>query len=98
MRKGPGSVYDKCALHKENSGFAAPTLGWHISTFRGYQILFSIRHPYINRFANYLSSAAKIIQTLNRDIFIKLDKMFRNCNALVVKNRPLSDYEWMCEY
>jgi hypothetical protein len=44
------------------------------------------------------SSAAKIIQTLNRDIFIKLDKMFRNCNALVVKNRPLSDYEWMCEY
>jgi hypothetical protein len=24
--------------------------------------------------------------------------MFRNCNALVVKNRPLSDYEWMCEY
>jgi hypothetical protein len=23
--------------------------------------------------------------------------MFRNCHALVVKNRPLSDYEWMCE-
>jgi hypothetical protein len=33
----------------------------------------------------------------NKDIFIKLDKMFRNCHALVVKNRPLSDYEWMCE-
>jgi hypothetical protein len=29
-------------LHKENSGFATPTLGWHISTFCGYQILFSI--------------------------------------------------------
>ena len=43
------------------------------------------------------SSAAKFIQTLNKDIFIKLDKMFRNCHALVVKNRPLSDYEWMCE-
>jgi hypothetical protein len=43
------------------------------------------------------SSAAKIIQTLNKDIFIKLDKMFRNCHALVVKNRPLSDYEWMCQ-
>jgi hypothetical protein len=23
--------------------------------------------------------------------------MFRNCHALVVKNRPLSDYEWMCQ-
>ena len=43
------------------------------------------------------SSAAKIIQTLNKDIFIKLDKMFRNCHALIVKNRPLSDYAWMCQ-
>jgi hypothetical protein len=32
---------------KENSGFATPTLGWHISMFRGYQILFSIRNPYM---------------------------------------------------
>ena len=23
--------------------------------------------------------------------------MFRNCHALIVKNRPLSDYEWMCQ-
>jgi hypothetical protein len=38
---------------KENSRFAAPTLGRHISTFRGYQILFSIRNPYINRFTNH---------------------------------------------
>ena len=41
------------ALQKENSGFAAPTLGRHTSTFRGYQILFSIRNPYINRFTNH---------------------------------------------
>jgi hypothetical protein len=34
------------ALHTENSGFASPTLGRHISTFRGYQILFYIRNPY----------------------------------------------------
>jgi hypothetical protein len=38
------------ALHTENSGFASPTLGRHISTFRGYRILFSIRNPYINEF------------------------------------------------
>jgi hypothetical protein len=25
------------AMHTENSGFASPTLGQHISTFRGYQ-------------------------------------------------------------
>ena len=45
-----GAVGRQSALHKENSGFAAPTPGRHISTFRGYQILFSIRNPYINRF------------------------------------------------
>ena len=30
------------AIHTENSGFASPTLGRRISTFRGYRILFSI--------------------------------------------------------
>jgi hypothetical protein len=32
------------AIHTENSGFASPTLDQHISTFRGYRILFSIRN------------------------------------------------------
>jgi hypothetical protein len=40
-----GAVGRQSALHKENSGFAIPTLGRHISTFRGYRILFSIRNP-----------------------------------------------------
>ena len=39
-----GAMGRQSALHKENSGFATPTLGRHISTFRGYQILFSIRN------------------------------------------------------
>jgi hypothetical protein len=39
------------ALHTENSGFAYATLPWHISTFRGYRILFSIRDPYMFRCA-----------------------------------------------
>ena len=43
------------AMHTENSGFASPTLGQHISTFRGYRSLFSIRNPYINRFTNHFS-------------------------------------------
>jgi hypothetical protein len=42
-------------MHTENSGFASPTLGQHISTLRGYRILFSVRNPYINRFTNHFS-------------------------------------------
>ena len=48
-----GAVGRQSALHKENSGFAAPTLPWHISTFRGYRILFYIQNPYINRFTHH---------------------------------------------
>jgi hypothetical protein len=44
----PGAVGRQNALHKENSGFAAGNLRRHISTFRDYRILFSIRNPYIN--------------------------------------------------
>ena len=50
-----GAVGRQNALHKENSGFASSTLGRHISTFRGYRILFSLRNPYINRFTNHFS-------------------------------------------
>ena len=49
------AVVRQRALHTENSRFASPTLGWHISTFRGYRILLSIRNPYINRFTNHFS-------------------------------------------
>ena len=55
-----GAVGCQSALHKENSGFAAPTLGRHISTFRGYRILFSIRNPYINRFSNQQGISDKL--------------------------------------
>ena len=50
-----GAVGRHSVLHKETSGFATPTLGRHISTFRSYRILFSIRNPYINRFTNHFS-------------------------------------------
>jgi len=50
-----GAVRLQIVLHKENSGFAAPTLSRQISTFRGYRILFSIRNPCINRFINHFS-------------------------------------------
>ena len=43
------------AIHTENSRFSSPSLGQHISTFRVYRILFSIRNPYINRFTNHFS-------------------------------------------
>ena len=40
---------------RKTARLASPTLGRHISTFRGYRILFSIRNPYINRFTNHFS-------------------------------------------
>jgi hypothetical protein len=49
------AVESQSAIYTENSGFASPTLGQHISTFRGCRILFSIRNPYINRFTNHFS-------------------------------------------
>ena len=47
------AVGRQSAIYTENGGFASPALGRHISTFRGYRILFSIRNPYINRFTNH---------------------------------------------
>ena len=41
------------ALHTKKNGFAHATLPWHISTFRGYRILFSIRNPYVHRFTYF---------------------------------------------
>jgi hypothetical protein len=43
------AVQRQSVIHTENSGFASPTLGQHISTSRGYRILFSIRNLYVNR-------------------------------------------------
>ncbi|CAC5426491.1 unnamed protein product [Mytilus coruscus] len=43
------------------------------------------------------SKAAKIVQTLNKENFDKLNKMFRTCHAMVKNNRPLSDFNWICQ-
>jgi hypothetical protein len=49
------AVERQSAIYTENSWFASPALGRHISTFRGYRILLTIRNPYINRFTNHFS-------------------------------------------
>jgi hypothetical protein len=54
------AVQRQSVIHTENGRFAFPTLGQHISTFRGYRILFSIRNPYINRFTNHFSRKANL--------------------------------------
>ena len=51
----PRAVGRQSAIYTENSWFASPALGRHISTFRGYRILLTIRNPYINRFSNHFS-------------------------------------------
>ena len=40
------------------------------------------------------SDAANILVTLNKCNAEKLEKMFRTCHALVLKNRPISDFMW----
>ena len=49
------AVERQSAIYTEHSWFASPALGRHISTFRGYRILLTIRNPYINRFTNHFS-------------------------------------------
>ena len=49
------AVERQSAIYTENSWFASPALGRHISTFRGYRILLTLRNPYINRFTNHFS-------------------------------------------
>ena len=43
------------------------------------------------------SDAGKIIMNLNKDIYEKLVRMFRNCHALISNCRPLSDFVWLCQ-
>ena len=42
------------------------------------------------------SKAEQIIQNLNKDIIEKLSIMFRTCHALVLHDRPISDYIRSC--
>ena len=49
------AVERQSAIYTEHSWFASPALGRHISTFRGYRMLLTIRNPYINRFTNHFS-------------------------------------------
>ncbi len=41
------------------------------------------------------SIAEQSIQKMNRAVFDKLDKLFRNAHAIAKNNRPFSDYVWM---
>jgi hypothetical protein len=48
------AVQRQSVIHTENSGFASPTLGQHISTFRGYRILFSSKFTGKNDYMMYI--------------------------------------------
>jgi hypothetical protein len=76
------AVERQSAIYTENSGFSSPTLGQHISTFRGYGILFSIRNPYIN-----CNSLNLLLKSLPINI-INCIKFYVNCSALT------GTYDW----
>jgi hypothetical protein len=81
------AVEHQSAIYTENSGFASPTLGQHISTFRGYQIekkpvIFSyamvnlgILKITFNCFLTY-----KAIQT--RSPVLLVDSSYKSCIAM----------------
>ena len=50
---------DRAWYIRKPSNFPNRSYNRHISTFRGYRFLFSIRNPYINRFTNYFSIHSK---------------------------------------
>ena len=37
------------------------------------------------------------MQTLKKDIYSKLEKMFRTCHYLIKHDRPVNDFLWLCE-
>jgi hypothetical protein len=43
------------------------------------------------------SAAAKIVQSLNKNVFNRMTNLFRNVHALIKKRRPFTDFIWMCE-
>jgi hypothetical protein len=43
------------------------------------------------------SVAAKIVQSLNKNVFNRMTNLFRNVHALIKKRRPFTDFIWMCE-
>jgi hypothetical protein len=43
------------------------------------------------------SAAAKIVQSLNKNVFNRMTNLFRNVHALIKKRHPFTDFIWMCE-
>ena len=43
------------------------------------------------------SAAAKIVQSLNKNVFNRMTNLFRNVHALIKKRCPFTDFIWMCE-
>ena len=48
-----------------------------------------------NSTVNY--AAAKIVQSLNKNVFNGMTNLFRNVHALIKKRSPITDFIWMCE-
>ncbi|KAK3103649.1 hypothetical protein FSP39_020745 [Pinctada imbricata] len=50
----------------------------------------------VNGRTEKVSKASKIIMSMNKDKVDRLTTLFRTCHALVMNNRPLRDYIWLC--
>jgi hypothetical protein len=65
-----GAVGRQRALHTENIGFAATTLRRHISTFRGYRILFSYQWQEQVTFYEMMMLALMVFNTTFNNISV----------------------------
>ena len=92
------AVQHQRVIYTDYSGFASPALGRHISTFRGYRILFSIRNPYINRFTNHffysfitiLPSESGV--TLHYSTILPQILLFRHLTSIFESTNVISRY------
>lgn len=48
-----------------------------------------------NKSASTSTAEKKTLQSLNKSVLEKLEKLFRNSHALAKASRPLTDFTWM---
>jgi len=81
-------------LYRGTNNFKKDTLDWHEKT-KGHQKATDIYSA--KSLPAGQSQAENIIVTLNETVVKRLAILFNNCHALVLANRPFTDYPWMVE-
>ena len=81
--------------HRKTARFSSPTLGRHISTFRGYQILFSIRNPLIYKslHQSFFYSFITILPSESAVLYSTV--IFLNHNIIILESGSFRPVKWV---